>query len=68
MVAAVEKMLEESLTRLKTDYIDLYWLHWDDPYTPVEETLRALNDPVLSGKVRFIGFSVTYAWKVARAA
>ena len=58
---------EASLRRLKTDYIDLYWLHWEDPYTPIEETLGALNALVDSGKVRYIGFSDTHAWKVAQA-
>ena len=58
---------EESLTRLRTDYIDLYWIHWYDPHTPIEETLRALDDLVASGKVRFLGISDTPAWKVAQA-
>lgn len=58
---------EESLKRMRTDYIDLYWQHWEDPFTPVEETMRALNDLVASGKVRYIGFSDTPAWKVAQA-
>jgi aryl-alcohol dehydrogenase-like predicted oxidoreductase len=58
---------EASLRRLQTDYIDLYWLHWEDPFTPIEETIGALNALVESGKVRYIGFSDTHAWKVARA-
>jgi aryl-alcohol dehydrogenase-like predicted oxidoreductase len=58
---------EASLTRLQTDYIDLYWLHWEDPYTPIEETLGAMNALVDSGKVRYLGFSDTHAWKIARA-
>ncbi|HEX4024652.1 MAG TPA: aldo/keto reductase [Steroidobacteraceae bacterium] len=57
----------ESLRRLQTDYIDLYWLHFWDPHTPIEETLRALDDLVRAGKVRYIGFSDTPAWKVAQA-
>jgi aryl-alcohol dehydrogenase-like predicted oxidoreductase len=58
---------EASLRRLKTDYIDLYWLHWDDPFTPLEETLSALNALVSGGKVRYIGISDTPAWKISRA-
>jgi aryl-alcohol dehydrogenase-like predicted oxidoreductase len=58
---------EESLRRLRTDYIDLYWQHWEDPFTPVEETMRALDDLVGAGKVRYLGFSDTPAWKVAQA-
>jgi aryl-alcohol dehydrogenase-like predicted oxidoreductase len=49
--------VEESLRRLRTDYIDLYQLHYPDPKTPIEETLRALDDLVKSGKVRHIGCS-----------
>jgi aryl-alcohol dehydrogenase-like predicted oxidoreductase len=52
---------------MQTDYIDLYWQHWLDPFTPIDETMRALNDLVESGKVRYIGFSDTPAWKVAQA-
>lgn len=58
---------DESLRRLKTDYIDLYWMHFWDPHTPIDETMRALDDLVASGKVRFIGVSDTPAWKVAQA-
>ena len=58
---------EESLRRLRTDYIDLYWMHLWDRFTPIEETMQALNDLVTSGKVRYIGFSDTPAWKVAQA-
>jgi len=58
---------EESLRRLQTDYIDLYWMHAWDSNTPVEETMRALDDLVRSGKVRYIGFSDTPAWKVTQA-
>jgi aryl-alcohol dehydrogenase-like predicted oxidoreductase len=53
--------LEESLTRLKTDYIDLYQVHVADPETPREETLRALDDRVRQGKVRAIGEAATFA-------
>lgn len=58
---------EHSLRRLKTDYIDLYWMHFWDKFAPVEETMRALDDLVRAGKVRYIGFSDTPAWKVAQA-
>lgn len=58
---------EQSLRRLRTDYIDLYWMHFWDPNTPIEETLRALDDLVRAGKVRYIGASDTPAWKVAQA-
>jgi len=57
---------EESLRRLQTDYIDLYWMHFWDPNTPIGETLRALDDLVRAGKVRYIGASDTPAWKVAQ--
>ncbi|MDH4063062.1 MAG: aldo/keto reductase [Acidobacteriota bacterium] len=63
MVAACE----QSLRRLKTDYIDLYWMHCWDRHTPIEETMRALDDLVRSGKVRYVGFSDTPAWRVAQA-
>jgi aryl-alcohol dehydrogenase-like predicted oxidoreductase len=58
---------EHSLRRLQTDYIDLYWMHFWDPYTPIDETMRALDDLVRAGKVRYIGVSDTPAWKVAQA-
>jgi aryl-alcohol dehydrogenase-like predicted oxidoreductase len=58
---------EQSLRRLQTDYIDLYWMHCWDRFTPIEETMRALDDLVAAGKVRYIGFSDTPAWKVAQA-
>src|SRR5690606_19392634 len=48
---------EASLKRLRTDYIDLYIAHLSDPFTPLEETLEALNDLVRAGKVRYLGFS-----------
>lgn len=56
-----------SLQRLKTDYIDLYIVHKEDPFTPLEETLNALNDLVRAGKVRYLGFSNWSAWKAATA-
>jgi len=58
---------ENSLRRLQTDYIDLYWLHNWDVHTPIEETMAALDDLVRAGKVRYIGVSDTPAWKVAQA-
>ncbi len=58
---------EQSLRRLQTDYIDLYWLHNWDVHTPIEETMAALEDLVRSGKVRYIGVSDTPAWKIAEA-
>ena len=64
---AIVAQCEQSLRRLQTDYIDLYWLHQWDKFTPVEETMRALDDLVTAGKVRYIGFSDTPAWKVAQA-
>ena len=59
--------VEASLTRLKTDYIDLYQQHDYDSLTPIEETLRALDDLVRQGKVRYIGNSNFPAWRVAEA-
>src|ERR1700738_3094134 len=58
---------ENSLRRLQTDYIDLYWLHNWDVHTPIEETMAALDDLVRVGKVRYIGVSDTPAWKIAQA-
>lgn len=59
--------VESSLTRLGTDYIDLYQLHGWDSNTPLEETLRAMDDVVRQGKVRYIGFSNYLAWQGATA-
>jgi aryl-alcohol dehydrogenase-like predicted oxidoreductase len=59
--------LEASLRRLKTDYIDLYWLHIWDRMTPVEEVMRAFDDLVRQGKVLYIGVSDAPAWWIARA-
>lgn len=64
---AIVSSCEGSLRRLGTDYIDLYWQHWADPFTPVEETMMALDDLVRSGKVRYVGFSDAPAWRVAQA-
>ena len=59
--------VEASLKRLNTDYIDLYQQHIADPKTPIEETLRALDDLVHQGKVRYIGCSTLSAWQVVEA-
>lgn len=59
--------LEASLRRLQTDYVDLYQIHGWDSTTPLEETLRTLDDLVRSGKVRYIGLSNYYAWQAATA-
>ncbi|PZG15770.1 aldo/keto reductase [Nonomuraea aridisoli] len=59
--------LERSLRRLRTDYIDLYWVHVWDRHTPVEETMRAMDDAVRAGKVLYAGISDAPAWLVSRA-
>ncbi|MCA9150070.1 MAG: aldo/keto reductase [Planctomycetales bacterium] len=59
--------VDDSLRRLSTDYIDLFQVHGPDPFTPIEETLRALDDVVSSGKVRYLGCSNYYAWQIARS-
>ncbi|MCH8206535.1 MAG: aldo/keto reductase [Chloroflexi bacterium] len=59
--------VEASLRRLDTDYIDLYQVHYWDPETPVEETLRTLDDLVREGKIRYIGCSNFAAWHLGRA-
>jgi len=59
--------VEASLKRLGTDYIDLYYIHWPDPTTPIEETLRTLNDLVRTGKVRYIACSNFAAWQLCEA-
>ncbi|HEY1723440.1 MAG TPA: aldo/keto reductase [Magnetospirillaceae bacterium] len=59
--------VEQSLKRLDTDWIDLYVVHKEDPFTPLEETLAALDAVVKAGKVRYLGFSNWSAWKVAAA-
>ena len=61
------RAVDESLKRLQTDYIDLYQLHGWDSNTPLEESLRALDDLVRQGKVRYIGMSNYYAWQLAMA-
>lgn len=64
---AIVNAAENSLRRLQTDYIDLYWLHIWDQNTPIDETMAALDDLIRAGKVRYIGVSDTPAWKVAQA-
>ncbi len=63
----IMQQVDESLQRLGTDYIDLYQLHTSDPLTPVEETLRTLDDLVRSGKIRYIGASNFMAWHFMKA-
>jgi aryl-alcohol dehydrogenase-like predicted oxidoreductase len=59
--------LETSLRRLRTDYIDIYWVHMWDRHTPAEETMRALDDQVRAGKILYLGISDTPAWVIAQA-
>jgi aryl-alcohol dehydrogenase-like predicted oxidoreductase len=63
----IMKAVDASLKRLQTDYIDLYQIHFPDPTTPIEETLRALEDLVRAGKVRYIGCSNFAAWQLCEA-
>jgi aryl-alcohol dehydrogenase-like predicted oxidoreductase len=64
----VRRAVEASLRRLRTDHIDLYQLHTPDPVTPIAETLAALHELVLEGKVRYIGHSNFSGWQLAEAA
>ncbi|APR87433.1 Oxidoreductase [Minicystis rosea] len=63
----VRRSVDESLARLGTDWIDVYVAHVDDPHTPLDETLSALDDVVRAGKVRYLGFSNWPAWKASAA-
>ena len=63
----IMQAVEASLRRLQTDYIDLYQTHWPDKETPIEETLRALDDLVRQGKVRYLGASNYRAWELMQA-
>jgi aryl-alcohol dehydrogenase-like predicted oxidoreductase len=65
---AIRRHVDESLRRLDTDYIDLYWQHNWDPHTPLDETMSTLDDLVTAGKILHIGLSDTPAWAVARMA
>jgi aryl-alcohol dehydrogenase-like predicted oxidoreductase len=65
--SAIIAQLHATLRRLRTDYLDLYWLHNWDRNTPVEETMRTLDDLVQAGKIRYLGFSNTPAWFTAQA-
>ena len=65
--SSIIAQLDETLRRMRTDYLDLYWLHNWDRNTPIEETLRTLDDLVRAGKIRYVGFSNTPAWLTAQA-
>ncbi|OGP62091.1 MAG: hypothetical protein A2169_00845 [Deltaproteobacteria bacterium RBG_13_47_9] len=65
--AYMMRAVEASLNRLNTDYIDLYQMHYPDPTTPIEETLRTLDDLVKAGKVRYIGCSNFAGWQLSEA-
>ncbi len=64
---AIMANIDASLTRLGTDYVDLYQIHRWDYHTPIEETMEALNDVVRAGKARYIGASSMFAWQFAKA-
>ncbi len=66
--AYIRRAVEQSLRRLRTDYIDLYQIHTPDPRTPIAETLAALNELVAEGKVRYLGHSNFTGWQIAEAA
>jgi aryl-alcohol dehydrogenase-like predicted oxidoreductase len=63
---AIMEQIDASLTRLATDYVDLYQIHRFDPDTPIEETMEALHDVVKAGKARYIGASSMWAWQFAK--
>jgi aryl-alcohol dehydrogenase-like predicted oxidoreductase len=65
--AAIMEEIDASLKRLNTDYIDIYMLHWPDPTTPLQETLRALDDIITAGKARYIGCSNLSAWRLVES-
>ena len=65
--SAIRTQLHDTLRRMNTDYLDLYWLHNWDRNTPIEETMRTLDDLVTEGKIRYVGFSNTPAWVAAQA-
>ncbi len=64
----IRRAVEQSLRRLRTDYIDLYQIHTPDPHTPITETLAALGELVTEGKVRYLGHSNFSGWRIAEAA
>ena len=61
------RSLEQSLKRLRTDRIDLYWVHVPDAMTPIDEIVRGLDDLVRAGKVLYAGFSDVQAWRTSAA-
>jgi aryl-alcohol dehydrogenase-like predicted oxidoreductase len=63
----IMQAVEASLKRLQTDYIDLYQTHWSDKSTPIEETLRAMDNLVKQGKIRYVGASNYAAWELMQA-
>src|SRR6478609_3578051 len=63
---AIKEQIDASLTRLGTDYVDLYQIHRFDPDTPVEETMQALHDVVRAGKARYLGASSMLTWQFAK--
>lgn len=65
--AHILEQIEISLSRLQTDYVDLYYAHWPDHQTPLDETLRAFDDLVRQGKVRYLGCSNFPAWLLCKA-
>ena len=67
LVATSTTRCHDSLRRLQTDYIDLYQVHFPDLKTPIEETMRALDDLVRGGEVRYIGCSNFRAWRIVEA-
>src|SRR5260370_11653594 len=62
------RWLEQSLNRLGTDRVDLYWVHMPDGMTPIDEIVRGLHDLVRSGKVLYVGLSDFPAWRISAAA
>lgn len=65
--SSIIAQLHETLRRMQTDYLDVYWLHNWDSHTPIDETMRTLDDLVRAGKIRYIGFSNTPAWVTSQA-
>lgn len=63
----IMRAIEDTLRRLQTDYIDIYYSHWPDPKTPLEETLQAMGDLIKQGKIRYFGLSNSPGWEVAEA-